>query len=58
VTDPDENKTGVAERAGGAPRHAAPEGAERDPLIDMTRDPTPGVADHAAHGDDDGDQPG
>jgi hypothetical protein len=34
--------------AGGAPRHAAPEGADRDPLIDMDRDPTPGVPDHAA----------
>ncbi|MFL6121207.1 hypothetical protein [Actinophytocola sp.] len=28
-------------------RHAAPEGAEPHPLIDLTRDPTPGKADHA-----------
>lgn len=33
---------------GGTPRHAAPDGAARDPLIDMDRDPTPGVPDHAA----------
>lgn len=29
-------------------RHAAPEGAEKHPLIDLDRDPTPGRADHAA----------
>jgi hypothetical protein len=29
-------------------RHAAKDGAERHPLIDLERDPTPGVADHAA----------
>ncbi|WP_169816330.1 hypothetical protein [Nocardia miyunensis] len=29
-------------------RHAAPEGAERHPLIDLSRDPTPGTPDHAA----------
>ncbi len=29
-------------------RHAAPEGAERHPLIDLSRDPNPGIADHAA----------
>lgn len=28
-------------------RHSAPEGADRHPLIDLDRDPTPGVADHA-----------
>ena len=28
-------------------RHSAPEGAERHPLIDLDRDPTPGVANHA-----------
>jgi hypothetical protein len=39
------NGPGEADRA---PRHAAPEGAQRHPLIDMSRDPTPGVADHAA----------
>lgn len=33
---------------GAAPRHAAPDGAARDPLIDMDRDPTPGMPDHAA----------
>lgn len=29
-------------------RHAAAEGAGVHPLIDLTRDPTPGVPDHAA----------
>ncbi len=28
-------------------RHSAPDGADRHPLIDLDRDPTPGVADHA-----------
>jgi hypothetical protein len=37
-------------------RHAAPEGAPRDPRIDISRDPTPGVPDHAApEGDDEED---
>ncbi|HEY3612001.1 MAG TPA: hypothetical protein VGL06_31260 [Pseudonocardiaceae bacterium] len=43
------NEPGEPERA---PRHAAPDGALRHPLIDMSRDPTPGVADHAAPEDD------
>ena len=38
---------------GGMGRHAAPDGAARDPLIDLDRDPTPGVPDHAAPGDGD-----
>lgn len=33
-------------------RHAAPEGAERHPLINLDRDPTPGQADHAAPEED------
>jgi hypothetical protein len=33
-------------------RHAAPDGAEPHPLIDLTRDPTPGKADHAAPEED------
>jgi hypothetical protein len=33
-------------------RHAAPEGAGVDPLIDLNRDPTPGVPDHAKPEDD------
>lgn len=40
------------QRSGGG-RHEAPDGAERDPRIDMSRDPTPGVADHAAPDDED-----
>lgn len=34
------------EESGG--RHHAKDGEERHPLIDLDRDPTPGVADHAA----------
>lgn len=37
--------TGASDEGGS--RHALPDGAERDPLIDMSRDPNPGVADHA-----------
>jgi hypothetical protein len=33
-------------------RHHAKEGAARHPLIDLDRDPTPGVADHAAPEDE------
>ena len=36
-----------AEDQGGG-RHHAKDGEERHPLIDLDRDPTPGVADHAA----------
>ncbi|MFL6141493.1 MAG: hypothetical protein ACJ72N_06440 [Labedaea sp.] len=36
--------------AGG--RHHAEDGADRHPLIDLDRDPTPGVADHAAPDDE------
>ena len=36
----------------GNARHAAPEGAGVHPLIDLSRDPTPGVADHAAPEDE------
>jgi hypothetical protein len=42
-----------AENGGGTPRHAAPDGAGRHPLIDLDRDPTPGVPDHAAPTDGD-----
>jgi hypothetical protein len=52
VTEPKKDQAGEAEHAGGAPRHAAPDGADRHPLIDMDRDPTPGVADHAAKDED------
>ncbi len=46
MTEPTEHESG--QPAGGTPRHAAPDGADRHPLIDLDRDPTPGVADHAA----------
>lgn len=32
----------------GGGRHHAKDGADRHPLIDLERDPNPGVADHAA----------
>jgi len=35
------------------PSHAAPEGAALHPLIDLSRDPHPGIPDHAATDDDD-----
>jgi hypothetical protein len=34
-------------------RHHAKDGADRHPLIDLDRDPTPGVPDHAAPDEDD-----
>ena len=33
-------------------KHAAPEGAERHPLIDLGRDPHPGEPDHAKPDED------
>jgi hypothetical protein len=33
-------------------RHHAKEGEDRHPLIDLDRDPTPGVPDHAAPEED------
>jgi hypothetical protein len=47
--DKDVDPAGHAKPTG---RHAAKDGAGIDPLIDLNRDPTPGVADHAAPGDD------
>ncbi|PWW62172.1 hypothetical protein [Actinokineospora spheciospongiae] len=41
-------ENGAGESTG---RHAAKEGAERHPLIDLDRDPNPGRADHAAEDD-------
>lgn len=35
------------------PRHAAPEGAELHPLIDLSRDPHPGVPDHGKPDEED-----
>ncbi|GIL29462.1 MULTISPECIES: hypothetical protein [Actinocatenispora] len=47
TSEQDENAT---ERSTG--RHAAPDGAPRDPRIDLSRDPHPGVPDHAAPEED------
>ena len=44
---PDEQETET-----GQGKHAAPEGAERHPLINLDRDPTPGRADHARSEED------
>jgi hypothetical protein len=35
-----------------AGRHAAPDGAETHPLINLDRDPTPGSPDHATDDDE------
>ncbi|MGH3762667.1 hypothetical protein [Actinophytocola sp.] len=43
--DREERGKSVEETAQG--RHSAPDGADRHPLIDLDRDPNPGVADHA-----------
>jgi hypothetical protein len=50
VSDHDtREETGAEAKVG---RHAAPDGAERHPLIDLSRDPNPGKADHAAPDDE------
>jgi hypothetical protein len=55
VTDPEEtapiSSTGSITDSG-EPRHLAPDDAGDRPLIDLDRDPTPGVPDHAAPEDD------
>jgi hypothetical protein len=54
VTDPEEtvpnSTTGsIADSdADAEPRHLAPDDAGERPLIDLSRDPTPGKPDHAA----------
>ena len=54
MTDPEETAPmgGVATGGPTEPRHLAPDDAGDRPLIDLTRDPTPGVPDHAAPDDD------
>jgi hypothetical protein len=48
-TEPDSGPGEAADEQdnGGSGRHHAKEGAGRHPLIDLDRDPTPGVPDHA-----------
>ncbi|GDY29027.1 hypothetical protein [Gandjariella thermophila] len=48
-----EDESAADPSAHGGPRHAAPEGAGVHPLIDLSRDPTPGVADHSAPDEED-----
>lgn len=57
---PDSQPAGPAAASGGplsgpghGPRHAAPDDAGPRPLIDLSRDPNPGVPDHAAPDDED-----
>ena len=60
MTDPEEtmpnSTTGsIADAdadADAEPRHLAPDDAGERPLIDLSRDPTPGKPDHAAPEDD------
>jgi hypothetical protein len=55
VTDPEEtvpnSSTGSITETD-EPRHLAPDDAGDRPLIDLTRDPTPGKPDHAAPEED------
>jgi hypothetical protein len=46
--DQDGQAEPATEEQQGGGRHHAKDGADRHPLIDLERDPTPGVADHAA----------
>jgi hypothetical protein len=48
-TEPDRS---TSDARPGRHSHAAPEGAEVHPLIDLTRDPRPGVPDHAKPDED------
>ncbi|MGH9062158.1 MAG: hypothetical protein ACRDZY_22005 [Acidimicrobiales bacterium] len=52
MTGPGETAAEQDERPEGSARHAARDGDGLHPLIDLTRDPTPGVPDHAASGED------
>lgn len=45
-TDPEPSAEAPPADAGG--RHHAKDGDDRHPLIDLDRDPTPGIPDHAA----------
>ncbi len=51
MTDPEEtmpNSTSGSTEEESEPRHLAPDDAGERPLIDLSRDPTPGKPDHAA----------
>ena len=56
MTDPEEtmpNSTaGSIDDSEAEPRHLAPDDAGERPLIDLSRDPTPGKPEHAAPDDD------
>lgn len=42
-----ENEQDTDQTSERKPGHALPEGAERHPLVDLSRDPNPGKPDHA-----------
>ena len=56
MTDPEEtlpdSTSGSSTDSEAEPRHLAPDDAGERPLIDLSRDPTPGQPDHAAPEDD------
>ncbi len=55
MTDPEETapiSSGGSITESAEPRHLAPDDAGDRPLIDLDRDPTPGVPDHAAPEDE------
>lgn len=55
MTDPEEtvpNSTTGSIADSEEPRHLAPDDAGDRPLIDLSRDPTPGKPDHAASEDE------
>ena len=49
---PDDHADDGGSTETGSGEHAAPEGAPLHPLIDLSRDPTPGKPDHARPEDD------
>lgn len=49
---PDRSLIDLSRTTAGEPEHLAPDDAGDRPLIDLSRDPTPGVPDHAAPEDD------
>jgi len=55
MTDHDQTADRTPDASGAPaaePRHLAPDDAGDRPLIDLSRDPTPGVPDHAAGEDE------
>lgn len=53
MQDQDTHAGHAATEGSSGGNHAAPEGAEVHPLIDLSRDPNPGVPNHAAPDEED-----